>query len=72
MLTRTLSIVSGKSTGAVKMFTIPDGPMAVNVAVKLPEASVVVGLGLTFPKAGSSNANWTAVPAGAGFPFINT
>ncbi|HEK9103735.1 TPA: hypothetical protein SUB30_005247 [Bacillus pseudomycoides] len=64
--------MSIKAAGAAKTCIIPVGPMAVNVAVKLPEASVPVGSGITFPKVGSCIANSTAVPAGAGFPFINT
>ncbi|WP_410985627.1 hypothetical protein [Bacillus cereus] len=64
--------MSGKAVGKAKTFAVPVGPVAVNIAVKLPEASVVVGLGLTFPRKGSSITNPTGVPAGAGFPFINT
>ncbi|HEK9103737.1 TPA: hypothetical protein SUB30_005249 [Bacillus pseudomycoides] len=72
MVIKKLAIVPGKSGSDAVTITDPVPLVAVNIVVKLPEALVMVARGIIVPREALLTEKLTTVPAGAGFPFINT
>ncbi|WP_410985626.1 hypothetical protein [Bacillus cereus] len=71
MVIKEVAVIPGKLGSDAVIFKDPVPLVAVNIVIKLPEASVVVE-GAMVPRDGLLIEKLTIVPAGAGFPFINT
>ncbi|WP_410985647.1 hypothetical protein [Bacillus cereus] len=72
MVIKKLAVVPGKSGSDAVTVPVPVPLVAINTAVKLPEALVKVARGIIVPREGLLTEKLTTIPAGAGFPFTNT